>query len=151
MKTLALLLMAVLPWGSLSAQNLDTVFEDYIELKNHLIEGNQNSAKSSSVQLLKSLENLKAGSDQKALINEIMASTKKISEANTIEQQRNELGKQSEPLWKLIRVNKSFQNKAYYNYCPMKKSFWVSEDKNIKNPFYGKQMLQCGKVEESIN
>jgi len=145
------MLTAVLSWGSLSAQNLEQVFEDYIILENYFIEGNQKGASSSAIQLVASLENLKEGSDQKVLKNEIIISSKNISKAGNIDQQRNEFGKLSESLWKLMKADTSFQNKAYYNYCPMKKAYWISDSKAIRNPFYGKQMLQCGHVKESIN
>ena len=28
---------------------------------------------------------------------------------------------------------------------------WFSENKEIKNPYYGSKMLTCGKVEKTIN
>ena len=148
---MTLILMAVLSWGSLSAQNLEQVFEDYIVLENYLLESNLNGAKESASQLVISLEKLKEESDQKTLINEIIASAKTIAKSGNIEQQRNEFGKQSEALWKLIKANDSFPKKVYYDYCPMKKMHWISEVKEIRNPFFGKQMLQCGNVKESIN
>jgi len=33
----------------------------------------------------------------------------------------------------------------------MKKAVWLSNEKAIKNPYYGSQMLTCGKVVETIN
>jgi hypothetical protein len=38
----------------------------------------------------------------------------------------------------------------YIQFCPMKKAEWISNDKNIKNPYYGKSMLTCGKTTDSI-
>jgi hypothetical protein len=32
----------------------------------------------------------------------------------------------------------------------MKKAYWLSPDKAIKNPYYGSAMLTCGKVTETI-
>lgn len=148
---MTLILMAVLAWGSLSAQTLEKVLDDYIELKNYLIDGNQNGVTSSSKQLVISLESLKEVSSQKSIINEIILSSNNINKFSNIEQRRNEFGKQSEALWKLIKANDSFPKKVYYDYCPMKKMHWISEVKEIRNPFFGKQMLQCGNVKESIN
>jgi hypothetical protein len=39
----------------------------------------------------------------------------------------------------------------YQDYCPMKKVSWLSETKEIKNPFYGSKMLTCGSVKKQIN
>ena len=42
----------------------------------------------------------------------------------------------------------------YQDFCPMydkgKGAIWLSETKDIKNPYYGKKMLTCGKVKEEI-
>lgn len=38
---------------------------------------------------------------------------------------------------------------VYYQYCPMKKAYWLSMEKEIKNPYYGSSMLTCGKVIET--
>jgi hypothetical protein len=39
----------------------------------------------------------------------------------------------------------------YEQYCPMKKATWLSETAAIKNPYYGSQMLTCGKTTETLN
>ncbi|MAQ74933.1 MAG: hypothetical protein CL613_01215 [Aquimarina sp.] len=31
----------------------------------------------------------------------------------------------------------------------MKKAYWLSKEKDIKNPYYGSSMLTCGKVAET--
>jgi hypothetical protein len=42
----------------------------------------------------------------------------------------------------------------YYQNCPMynkgKGANWLSKDNAIKNPYYGKEMLTCGKTIETI-
>ncbi|MCF8232935.1 MAG: DUF3347 domain-containing protein, partial [Bacteroidales bacterium] len=44
--------------------------------------------------------------------------------------------------------------KAYYQYCPMANSnegaYWFSDEEQIRNPYYGEQMLTCGEVREEI-
>ena len=43
---------------------------------------------------------------------------------------------------------------TYLDHCPMandgKGANWLSREKNIKNPYYGKAMLTCGKVTETL-
>lgn len=55
----------------------------------------------------------------------------------------------------LIRYLKEVDHKedessitTYTFYCPMAKKFWLQEDKDIGNPYYGKSMLKCGKLQE---
>ena len=57
----------------------------------------------------------------------------------------------------LIKVFKSFgtgNNKAFVQFCPMANqnigAFWLSTDKQIKNPFYGSMMLGCGETRDTI-
>jgi hypothetical protein len=40
----------------------------------------------------------------------------------------------------------------YQQFCPMydKGSAWLSMEKDIKNPYYGSKMMNCGKVEKEI-
>ena len=42
--------------------------------------------------------------------------------------------------------------KLYQDFCPMYEggSIWLSETKDIKNPYYGAQMLTCGKIKETF-
>jgi hypothetical protein len=43
----------------------------------------------------------------------------------------------------------------YKDFCPMannnKGAYWLSEVKDIKNPYFGSKMLKCGNVREQIN
>ena len=46
-------------------------------------------------------------------------------------------------------------NPVYLEFCPMafdnKGAFWISKDKEIKNPYYGDKMLKCGEVKKQFN
>ena len=43
----------------------------------------------------------------------------------------------------------------YKDFCPMannnKGAYWLSEVKDIKNPYFGSKMMKCGSVKEQIN
>ena len=43
----------------------------------------------------------------------------------------------------------------YKDFCPMannnKGAYWLSEVKEIKNPFFGSKMMTCGSVKKQIN
>jgi hypothetical protein len=43
----------------------------------------------------------------------------------------------------------------YHDHCPMARdnqgALWISELKDVKNPYFGADMLTCGTVEEVIN
>ena len=43
---------------------------------------------------------------------------------------------------------------VYNQYCPMaddnKGAYWLSNDKNVLNPYFGSAMLACGSVKQVI-
>ena len=44
--------------------------------------------------------------------------------------------------------------KLYQDYCPMydqgKSGYWISERKDIQNPYYGAEMLTCGGLVKTL-
>ena len=56
----------------------------------------------------------------------------------------------SNNFYSLAKAVKLSTQTIYQDYCPMKKAFWLSEVPAIKNPYYGKAMLTCGKITETI-
>ncbi|MEC7756132.1 MAG: DUF3347 domain-containing protein [Bacteroidota bacterium] len=151
MKTLAIMLLAALSWGSLLAQTTSEVFGQYVGLKNSLVDGDAKKSSVSASALLKSFETMTVVDDQKSRVSTIMVSLGKIKEEKKLEAQRAEFAKLSESFWQYLQGDQSFKEAHYYIYCPMKKWYWVSESSTIRNPFYGKQMLSCGKVELTGN
>lgn len=70
-----------------------------------------------------------------------------------IEHQREHLDLLSKDFYDLA---KDFGTKKtlYKIHCPMyndnKGAFWISTTKEIKNPYYGQEMISCGEVQEEI-
>ena len=46
------------------------------------------------------------------------------------------------------------KQKLYQDFCPMandgKGAIWISEVKEIKNPYYGAEMLSCGSLKKTF-
>jgi membrane fusion protein, copper/silver efflux system len=38
----------------------------------------------------------------------------------------------------------------YIEYCPMVDAFWLSLEKEIRNPYYGEKMIKCGEVKGTL-
>jgi len=59
----------------------------------------------------------------------------------------------SKSIYDLMKVS-SLESPIYFQHCPMandgKGADWLSKDKDIKNPYYGNQMLTCGKTVETL-
>lgn len=128
-----------------SAQNADKALPSYYALKNALVKGDNQEASKTASSLQASIKEEKHFNEKESLLK--LAA--KIAEAGDIEQQRASFNELSEQMWKWVKKSERLSSPAYYQYCPMKKSYWLSEEKEIKNPYYGSAMLNCGKVVET--
>lgn len=67
--------------------------------------------------------------------------------------QRTHFEMLSTDVYDLVKALKTNQT-LYKEFCPMyndgKGGTWISETKEIRNPYYGKEMLECGEVQEEI-
>ena len=56
----------------------------------------------------------------------------------------------------LINAIKTFgiDQKVYLDFCPMANNnegaYWLSKEKEIRNPYFGKKMLDCGSIADEI-
>jgi type IV secretory pathway TrbL component len=73
-----------------------------------------------------------------------------ISESKELDHQRDHFKTLSANMAILAKAVKLADTPVYQDYCPMKKAVWLSNEAAIKNPYYGSQMLTCGKVTETI-
>lgn len=70
--------------------------------------------------------------------------------ADKIDHQREHFESLSGNLTNVVKNFKLNAETIFIQYCPMKKASWMSAEKTIKNPYYGKQMLTCGSVTETV-
>lgn len=76
--------------------------------------------------------------------------TEHIIENKEIEHQREHFKPLSNSMYALIFSFKANETEAYLQYCPMKKASWLSNNKDVKNPYYGNKMLSCGSVKTTL-
>ena len=87
------------------------------------------------------------------LEKELKASTSAIANTSDIKKQREHFIHLSAHL---INAVKTFgiNQKVYVDYCPMANNnvgaYWLSKDKEIRNPYFGADMLDCGSVTDEI-
>jgi copper chaperone CopZ len=139
---------------------LKPVFENYFLLKDALVKTDGKVASSLAKDLLTSLNEVKM--DQLAMdvhmvwmkvMKDLTADTKSIAETQDIKKQRTVFVSLSKNMYDLIKVAK-YETPVFYQFCPManggKGANWLSKDSAIKNPYYGSQMMSCGKTVETI-
>lgn len=74
--------------------------------------------------------------------------------ATKIDHQREHFITLSSNLTTLVKALKINGETAYSQFCPManngKGAYWLSKEDKVKNPYYGKSMLTCGSVKETL-
>ncbi|HEK21327.1 DUF3347 domain-containing protein [Mucilaginibacter sp.] len=137
---------------------LGSLLSSYYDVKNDLIKSNSTDAAMHATGFLKAVNAVDMKSLPEADMNAFMTfqdklafDAKHISESKDIAHQREHFANFSSNFFKLAKAVKLTDQAVYYDYCPMKKSYWLSADASIKNPYFGSQMLTCGKVTETLN
>ena len=85
-----------------------------------------------------------------ALQDKLKANAQAIASSDKIEVQRTAFSSLSNNIYSLAKGVKISYTVVYQQYCPMKKMYWLSSEAAIKNPYYGKMMLTCGKVTDTL-
>lgn len=143
-------------------KQLNTVFSDYINLKNALVEDNSKEVVNHSKKLLnnrskvdmKLLKESNAHNAWMSFEKEIKSSATAISNSLDIKEQRTHFNHLSTNLINAIEVF-GVNEKVYKQFCPMANSnkggFWLSKEEQILNPYFGEAMLKCGEVKQVID
>ncbi|MDQ2753348.1 MAG: DUF3347 domain-containing protein, partial [Bacteroidota bacterium] len=138
-------------------KSLQSLLTYYFNIKNALVKDDaeaaasnaaqlQNAAKSIDVQTLSPLQ----GKAFAAIKEKLLYNSDHISEVTDIDHQREHFEALSAAMSTLVQSASLSQQPVYIDYCPMKKSYWLSNEKEIQNPYYGKQMPDCGSVNKTI-
>lgn len=141
-----------------TAQNtaVDKLTTSYIGVKNALVGSNATLAKTRSTELLAALSAPVKGlqpAQQKLLttyLDKLKFDSRHISETTLIDHQREHFASLSKNMYSLLSGLKLNSTTVYQQYCPMKKAAWLSESEDIRNPYYGDVMLECGKVTATL-
>jgi copper chaperone CopZ len=139
---------------------LQPVFDSYFELKDSLIMTDGNSASVKATALLTAINNVKMDKLEMEVhivwmkvLNDLKEHSEHIADTKDIKHQRDHFMDLSKNIYDLTKVSKQ-ETPTYYQHCPMandgKGADWLSKENTIKNPYYGSQMLTCGKTVETI-
>ncbi len=140
---------------------LKTVFDDYINLKNALVKDNseltKDNAKSMVLNLskvdMKLLKNNEAHKHWMTIEQELKSSANSIANTSDIKMQRNHFIHLSSHLTNAVQLF-GVNLEVFSEFCPMandnKGAYWLSLEKEIENPYYGQAMLTCGEVKQVI-
>ncbi len=145
-----LLVQKSLAQDSTSQAQLSQLFTSYYAIKDALVADNAATASAKAEQLVKTLNSIDYKVISEGNINALLKDATSISESGDVKQQRERFARLSDNMSALAKNLKLSDQPVHQAYCPMKKAYWLSSEKTIKNPYYGNSMLTCGKVVETF-
>ena len=131
-------------------KELSELLTHYYSIKNALVAGKGNEASSSAQNFIKVANSIDFKLISEGNINALLKDATPISESKDLTKQRSHFSNLSNNMTALAKSVKLSNEPIYQAYCPMKKAGWLSNEKAIKNPYYGNAMLTCGSVVETI-
>jgi hypothetical protein len=145
---------------SQEVNQLKSIIDNYFALKDALVKSDGKLASSIAKELLSNINAVnmtKLSTDEHTVWMKVMKDlafdTEHIEETKDAGHQRDHFTSLSKNMYALIKVSKQ-ETTIYYQNCPMyndgKGANWLSKESTIKNPYYGSQMLSCGKTVETI-
>ena len=142
-------------------EQLKLVFNAYIKVKEALVEDDFNMVKDNAGILLKNLDQVEmelitdSESHQHWMQAEkaMQKSASAIVASENIDAQRTHFKELSKALTSAVQMYGIGQS-VYNQFCPMANdnqgAYWLSNDKNVLNPYFGSAMLACGSVKQVI-
>lgn len=139
---------------------LSEVLSSYFALKDALAKDDGNTASKEAKVLYKAIDNApmdKMTPEQHTVWmkwqHKLSYDAEHIKGVTETEHQREHFVSLSKNMYEVVKVFK-MDTPVYYDYCPMandgKGANWLSLQEKISNPYMGKKMLTCGKVQETI-
>lgn len=137
------------------------IIANYLKLKNALTKDDSKVAAITAKSLLKTFNSTDTSSLNSKLKNELLSILEKGSvhakhigdNSGKIHNQREHFIMLSNSINDLI-ITFGSKQKLYQDFCPMandgKGAIWISEVKEIKNPYYGAEMLSCGSLKKTF-
>ena len=141
--------------------NVNGILHIYIHMKNALVNDDGKAAAGAGNEMVKVLNNFDKSvfkDDDRKQFEDITDDMKENAEhigvnADNIKHQREHFDMLSKDMYDLVKKFTAGEP-IYVDYCPMyndnKGAIWLSETKEIKNPYFGKDMNSCGSVKEEL-
>lgn len=142
-------------------KQLTAVFDSYVALKDAFISSDASKVKTEATATNQALAKVDmmlltgaAHNDWMNYLTPIQTSLKEIQATTDIEAQRKAFSTLSDNLYKSIKAYGLGGKEAFYEFCPMafnnEGAYWLSDQAQIRNPYFGDKMLTCGEVKEKL-
>ncbi len=143
-----------------SLEHSDAILTTYLYLKDALVNEDSKIAAEAGKDIVTQFNDFETDrygennqQELKEIIEDATEHAQHISD-NPIDHQREHFDILSKDMIDLIAITGTGK-KLYQAYCPMynnnKGAQWLSESKDIQNPYFGSKMMTCGEVQKVFN
>ncbi|BAX82420.1 efflux RND transporter periplasmic adaptor subunit [Labilibaculum antarcticum] len=140
---------------------LTSVYKAYLNMKDGFIDSDADKVKKTARVVKEDLNKvdmaLLKGDSHMLWMKELPTLKKSIGEIlkfDNIKKQREAFVTFNQVFYNAIKAFGLNKVTTYYQFCPMandnKGAYWFSNSEEIKNPYYGEDMIGCGEVKETI-
>ncbi len=140
---------------------MGNVINAYLQIKDALVNDNEEVVNKATGQMYSAVaaivpeklegKGLETWQNNKTLYE---AKLKEMQNIKGLENKRSYFSHISEITYCMIKSFGLKQGNLYADYCPMalnsKGAYWISDKKDIQNPYLGAKMLTCGQVKEEL-
>lgn len=121
-------------------QPVKSVYDSYLKIQTELTKDSIKGVDESANAIAKAVR----GDEMKMLSPDVATQAETLAKAKDLKAAREAFKPLSKSLIKYLADNKAGKGTYHEAYCPMVKASWLQTEKDIKNPFMGKSMLNCG-------
>jgi hypothetical protein len=117
-----------------------SVLDHYLEIQSGLAKDSVKGVDEHANAIAKAVK----GDEMKMLPPDVAKQADTLAQAKDLKAAREAFKPLSASLVKYLADNKAGKGVYHEAYCPMAKASWLQTEKEVKNPYYGKSMLDCG-------
>lgn len=142
-------------------QKQQKVFGAYLNLSKAMVNANPIDGKNAAKEMEADLKTVDAGSFADSnrqvwdsLSTAIFEGLTHINNSDDIKEQRVGYEKVSDNYYIMLQDFDMIYSPAYRVFCPMafkdKGAYWISDKPEVRNPYFGDDMLECGEVTDTL-
>ncbi len=130
----------------------------YLDMKDAFVDGDVKKVATfakATLEKIATLPESESGKMEKTHVSKIKQMLTAIASNDDIENQRSHFVVLNQNMVPIVMNIEDMEPKVFIQKCPMannnRGAFWISADEEIRNPYYGEQMMTCGSVVDTIN
>ncbi|SDE14700.1 membrane fusion protein, Cu(I)/Ag(I) efflux system [Pricia antarctica] len=144
------------------SKNTQDVFKksvpSYLDMKDAFVDGDSKKVSrfaKATLEKIEAVPETELGKMEKSHFSKIKKRLAAIAENDAIENQRDNFVVLNENMVPIVMNIDDMDPKVFIQKCPMannnRGAFWISADEEIRNPYYGVQMMTCGSIIDSVD